>query len=148
MVQSHPGLHMKIINRFDVLEQDTNGRLDIFLSEKLSISRSQAKKMVDQDHVLVNEKKPKKAGDKLHVGDKVGIIELTNSPTDQSAGEKDKELGDYDIDVVEETADYIVINKPAGLLVHPTEANEVATLTNWLLEKYPEIHTFGDNPEQ
>ncbi len=52
------------------------------------------------------------------------------------------------IDVIADTPDYLVINKPSGVLVHPTNKGETDTLTAWLLEHYPEIKNVGDSPER
>jgi len=41
---------------------------------------------------------------------------------------------------------YLVINKPAGLVVHGGVAVKDKTLVDWLLEKYPEIQNVGDDP--
>lgn len=44
------------------------------------------------------------------------------------------------------SADFIVVNKPAGLPVHGGGAVKGETLVDWLLEKYPEIKNVGDDP--
>ncbi len=49
------------------------------------------------------------------------------------------------ISIIADNADYLVVNKPAGLLVHPTLKGETETLTGWLVETYPEIKTVGDD---
>lgn len=41
--------------------------------------------------------------------------------------------------VLYENKDIVVVDKPAGLLVHPTEANEINTIASWFLMKYPGI---------
>jgi 23S rRNA pseudouridine1911/1915/1917 synthase len=50
--------------------------------------------------------------------------------------------------VLYETKSFAVIDKPAGMLVHPTDIkhNEV-TVTEWLLKRYPEIENVGDDPK-
>lgn len=50
------------------------------------------------------------------------------------------------IKVIYEDKDVLAIDKPAGLLVHPTKISKEKTLTDWLLEKYPEIKNVGDDP--
>lgn len=50
--------------------------------------------------------------------------------------------------IIADTPDYAVINKPAGLLAHPTVKKESATLANWLVNKYPEIKAVGESPER
>ncbi len=51
--------------------------------------------------------------------------------------------------IIYETGDFVAINKPAGLLVHPTmqKIGGEPTLTDWLLERYPEICEVGDRPD-
>ncbi|MEK7464495.1 MAG: RluA family pseudouridine synthase [Patescibacteria group bacterium] len=50
------------------------------------------------------------------------------------------------LDIIYEDKDFIAVNKPAGLLVHPTKFSEDRALTDELLEKYPEIKDVGDDP--
>lgn len=52
------------------------------------------------------------------------------------------------IKIIAETADYLVIEKPAGILVHPTQAKESSTITDWLVKRYPKIKKVGDSPER
>lgn len=51
------------------------------------------------------------------------------------------------LDIVYEDEDLAVIDKPAGLLVHPVPRTEEKTLTDFLSERYPEIKKVGDEPE-
>ncbi len=50
-----------------------------------------------------------------------------------------------EIPIIYEDENVLVINKPAGLLVHPTNKNEKDTLVDWLVNKYPSIKTVGEN---
>jgi len=50
-----------------------------------------------------------------------------------------------DIEIIADTKDYLVINKPAGLLVHGAPHIKETTLVDWLLEKYPEIGQVGED---
>lgn len=52
------------------------------------------------------------------------------------------------IKIIVETADYLVINKPAGVLVHPTAAKEKDTVADWLRKKYADIIKVGDSKER
>ncbi len=45
-----------------------------------------------------------------------------------------------------ECAEYTVIEKPAGIVTHPTREGETGALTEWLLEQYPELKQVGDDP--
>lgn len=109
-----------------VAEEHVGLRLDKFLSlhEKIR-TRSRAEYLVSSEFVLVQEKKAK-ASYALKLGDKVTI---------QIPLEKERKLEpiDISIDVVFEDRDVIVVNKPAGLVVHPSAGHETNTLVNGLL---------------
>ena len=51
------------------------------------------------------------------------------------------------IEIIFENEDFLVINKPAGLLVHAAPNTKEKTLVDWLLENYPEIKNVGDDPQ-
>lgn len=149
MVRFHPCPHMNKDKKIKIKAEQTGLRLDVFLSEKLELSRSQVQKMILKDQVLLNNKQPKKAGDKVEEGDIVEITEKTDKnealqKTKESNTKKSADLINNKIEIISETPDYIIINKPAGLLVHPTEANEKNTLVDWLVAKYPEIKKISD----
>jgi len=48
--------------------------------------------------------------------------------------------------IIYEDAERLVINKPFGLLVHPTKHKEEPTLVDWLLKIHPEVKTIGEDP--
>lgn len=50
--------------------------------------------------------------------------------------------------IIHEEKDYLVINKPAGLIVHGGNGITEKTLSDFLLEKYPEIKEVGDDPQR
>ena len=51
------------------------------------------------------------------------------------------------IEIIHKTDQFLALNKPAGLLVHPTEKGNKETLTDILLQDYPEIRSVGDRPD-
>ena len=141
------------IKKIIVKEIQNKTRLDIFLSENLDLNRSQIQKMIERDLILLNGKLPKKAGDGVKNGDLIEINDSNNENKNEIILEDKKNIAAQNllvenIDIVSETADYLVINKPSGILVHPTEANEPITLVSWLLKKYPKIKKVGDSPER
>jgi len=139
---------MSSTEKFLVESDNQNQRLDIFLSEKLSLTRSQAQKLIDNSLVLVDGKLPKKAGDRLKHGYNIEVSLVQNGgkgDEEFKKTQKHKNTKTLEINILKETKDYAVIEKPAGLLVHPTDAKESETLTAWLLEKYPEIKKVGDS---
>lgn len=52
-----------------------------------------------------------------------------------------------EVSVIEETSDFVVLNKPAGLLTHRLAGTDEPALTDWLLERYPEMAAVGDSPQ-
>jgi outer membrane protein len=48
------------------------------------------------------------------------------------------------IEVIKKTRNYVVINKPAGFLVHASSSSNEKTLSDYLLEKYPQIKDVGE----
>ena len=103
-------------------------RLDLALTVLVpEFSRSYLQQLIDLGCVSVNGKMIKKASVKAKVGD-VGQIELR--PTPQSQAFKAENLP---LDVVFEDEFLLVINKPAGLVVHPAPGNWSGTLMNRLL---------------
>ncbi|OIO18398.1 MAG: hypothetical protein AUJ23_03790 [Candidatus Magasanikbacteria bacterium CG1_02_32_51] len=126
---------------FPVPEDKRAERLDVFLAEQTAISRSQIQKMIILGQVTIDGRTPKKAGERLTSVKNVEVIDL--SEKSQSSKKTNKKLPK--LEILGETKDYIVVNKPAGILVHPTQAGETNTLSNILVDKYPEIKKIGDN---
>lgn len=136
---------------FTVSTLTANQRLDIFLVEKLQITRSQAQKMIKEGQITINNRQPKKAGNLVKEGDKIKfsklakLTELTKSTKLSKSADSAKFSAK--LNIIAETDDYLVINKPSGLLTHPTMANEPKSVSSILLKKYPEIKKVGDDPK-
>lgn len=135
---------MKPQNKITVPKNSAGQRLDIFLSKKLKTSRSQVQKMIGAEQVFVNKKLPKKPGDNLTKGE---VIEIKKVKITAAASAK-KKAGQikFDVKIIAATPDYIVVEKPIGMLAHPTMASEKNTLANFIVKKYPEVKHVGDDP--
>jgi len=104
------------------------GRLDRALAlEVTEFSRSYLQQLIEAGLVQVNRKVATKTSTKVKVGDEV-TVEL--QPTPQSKAFKPESM---DLDVIYEDEHILVINKPAGLVVHPAPGNWSGTLLNGLL---------------
>lgn len=137
---------------FLIIESQAGQRLDKFLAEQCQSSRAQVQKWIKGGGVSIN-------GATVHVphyllkkDDRVEATSVSNSVWDPSAAsrlqdDKTGKLND-DVTVIAEEPDYIVIEKPAGLLVHPTELHEKHTLADWIRERYPECAAVGDKPDE
>ncbi len=96
-------------------------------------SRSYLQQLVDAGWVQLNGKVVTKPSHKVKVGD---ALQLELQPTPQSQAFKPEVM---DLEVVYQDAHLMVINKPAGLVVHPAPGNWSGTLLNGLLALDPKI---------
>ena len=114
-------------------------RLDKFVAENLTnISRSKIKSLIEKGLITVNKFK-KDPDYKLELNDKISI----NQKTEESS----KLLGeDIKLNIVYEDEDILIINKPAGLVVHPGAGNKSGTLVNALIHYCGNsLSTIGDS---
>ena len=107
---------------------DKEIRLDKFLSEKLNVSRNQIENLIKKELVKINGKTVKKGGIKLKTND---IIEYEIPQTEKS---ENKEIN-FNIPILYEDEDLLVINKPSGIVVHPAPSVKEATVVDWLKAK-------------
>lgn len=110
-----------------VKENNRKKRLDSFISEEcgLNLSRTMVKKLLDEEKILVNNKL-QKASYKPEIGD-ILTIDIPKPK------EIKLEAQDIPVPVVYEDNDIIVVNKPKGMVVHPTNGNPDGTLVNAIL---------------
>jgi len=110
-------------------------RLDIFLRDKNpDLTRSQLKLLIDAGFVLLNSKIAEKGGIFLKNGDEVEI-----EINDEIREELRVEPQHIEIPVIYEDPDIVVVNKPAGMTVHPAIGHRKDTLANALAYRYKEI---------
>ncbi len=103
-------------------------RLDKTLVDLVpEFSRSYLQQLLEQGAVQLNHKTATKASAKVKLAD---VISIEMRPTAQSQSFKPEVMG---LDVVYEDAYLMVVNKPAGLVVHPAPGNWQGTLLNGLL---------------
>lgn len=112
-------------SEYYVLAEDANERLDKVVAKYEEITRSYVQNLLSENAVLVNGK-PAKANLKVKENDFIELdyddgIELETQPQD------------LNLDVRYEDHDVIVINKPKGMIVHPTAGSQRDTLVNGLL---------------
>lgn len=110
-------------------------RLDKFLAESFpEITRSRWQKLIGQGMVLVNQKKAR-PGQCLQCNDEVHLI-LPSPESEIPLAQK------IAVNVIYEDADIAVVDKPAGMTVHPAAGHSKNTLVNALLARYPSLaHT-------
>jgi 23S rRNA pseudouridine1911/1915/1917 synthase len=125
----------RVLNfRFD---KETPERLDKFLVGQLQeFSRSRIQGLIADGFVDVNGRAAKKAGQGLEHGFHVTVRVPPAAPTDLVAE-------DIPLDIVFENDDLIVVNKPAGMVVHPAAGHASGTLVNAMLGYDPDIEGIG-----
>ncbi len=125
-----------MVYSFTVSDAHEGLRLDVYLAQVIPDvpSRVFVQKLITQGCVTVNGKPPAKSNTKVAIGDKV------NADVDPaSLIVPDIIPQDMDVDVFYEDADIIIINKPAGLTVHPAAGNRTGTLVNALAHRFQEL---------
>lgn len=113
---------MKIIT---VGEDKADLRIDKYLIEELGFSRSKIQKLIESDKVNVNEKKIKNSY-LVRVDDIIKIEDYIEEPMDILPE-------NIPLDIVYEDNDVLVVNKPSGMVVHPSLGHYTKTLVNALL---------------
>jgi 23S rRNA pseudouridine1911/1915/1917 synthase len=112
-------------------------RLDrVLASEIPGQSRSQIQRLIEEGHVVVPRVKAVKANTAVRDGDVVTI-----TLPEPAAAEPVPE--DLPLDIVFQDADIIVVNKPAGMVVHPGAGNVTGTLVNALLHHVTDLSGIG-----
>ena len=116
--------------KFVIEENDSEKRLDIFLSNKISnITRSNIKKIIESKNVKINKTIINSPSKKVKLNDSI-LINLVIKNKEKLLPTKIK------LDVHFEDEDILIINKPKGMVVHPGAGNYNNTLANALIYKY------------
>ncbi|MCT2558878.1 RluA family pseudouridine synthase [Tsuneonella sp. YG55] len=102
------------------------GRLDKALAEATGLSRERVKSLIADGAVEVGGRRAASASAKVSQGDAYTVALPAPAPLDTPAQ-------DIPLDIVFEDAHLIVVNKPAGLVVHPAAGNLDGTMVNALL---------------
>ena len=116
------------------IDQSFSGkRLDLALANTFSeYSRSKLKKWLENNLVSVDEKIINKPNYKVIYPAKLAL-RVPNETLIEDLPEK------LDINIIESTKEYLIIDKEAGMVVHPGAGNKSGTLMNALLYEYPEL---------
>ncbi|MBN1332515.1 MAG: RluA family pseudouridine synthase [Synergistales bacterium] len=118
-------------------EKDIAIRLDLYLSERMGLTRSFIQKLINEGHVRINSRSRIKPSLRVKPGQTICVslppaqeLEVIPEPVP--------------FNVVYEDSDILVINKPAGVVVHPAPGNWHGTLVHGLLYRFPDIGIFNN----
>ena len=118
-------------------DNETPERLDKYLTGLLQeFSRSRIQGLIANGLVDVNGQTAKKAGQALDAGSTVTVRIPPPTPTELLAE-------DIPLDIVFENDDLLVVNKPAGMVVHPAAGHSSGTLVNAVLGYDPDLEGIG-----
>jgi 23S rRNA pseudouridine1911/1915/1917 synthase len=121
---------------FQTAEGDSGCRLDVAVARHLpDLSRSRIGRLATEGRILVDGAARKPAF-RLRAGQRIHVAVPPAAPARLSAEA-------IPLDVVYEDADLLVINKPAGLTVHPAPGHPSGTLVNAVLARVPDLPGIG-----
>lgn len=124
--------------KYKFLCKQANIRLDKFLVYNLSkFSRSKIQKIIESGFVFVNKKKITTKHFSLSSDDEI-LVDYKEDKTINIPEQIQQ------IKIIAETVDYLIIEKPAGVLTHQVAGMREYSLIDWVLEKYPKIKRVGD----
>lgn len=120
---------------------DDKTRLDRFLAAQFPLySRSFFKKLIDEGFVKVNDKTTNKQSLLLESSDIVTI----KFPGERVLSSSTIEERNINVHIIAENTHFYIINKPAGLIVHPPKTNSgMVTLMDWLVHNHNELQDVG-----
>jgi 23S rRNA pseudouridine1911/1915/1917 synthase len=120
--------------RFEVSD-DLADRLDAVVSERAELSRSQASALIADGAVLVNGE-PARKSYRPRAGDTIEVAIPEPPPAEL-------EPEDLPITIVHEDPDIVVVDKPAGMVVHPAPGHASGTMVNALLARVGDLSSIG-----
>ena len=124
---------------FTVNENQNGMRLDKFLTIELGQSRNQVQKIIKTGLISV-DKKIVSSNYLVKTGER---IVMQKQPVEKKISVKKMPLN---FEIVTQTKDYLVINKPVGLLMHGAPDLEETNLADLLVKKYPTMSKVGEDP--
>ncbi len=123
--------------RLVVEAADEGDRLDRYVASKApDLSRTYARHLIETARVLLNDRQARPSSP-VRAGDVVTV----HLPEPQPVGLVPETLP---LQIVYEDDDVVVIDKPAGMVVHPAPGHDRGTLVNALIARYPEMAISGD----
>jgi len=123
---------------YSLIADERDVRLDKYVCTKHpELSRTQVQRLITGGYITVNGK-PAKPGLRLNIGDR---IKLTIPPTPPQQLKPEA----IPLKIIYEDDDLLVVDKPAGLTVHPAPGHPAHTLVNAILAHFPHLADIGDS---
>ncbi|BAZ52231.1 ribosomal large subunit pseudouridine synthase D [Nostoc sp. NIES-4103] len=127
-----------VLNEINLQVQETSGdRLDRYLAQELpDLSRSRIQQLIEQGNVQINGKVCTTKKINVKAGDRITLEIPEAQPLELQAQE-------IPLDILYEDDQVLILNKPAGLVVHPAPGHADGTLVNALLAHCPNLPGIG-----
>ena len=125
----------------EVSENQVGQRLDRFLADRLSISRARVRHLLEVGQVSIKGR-VLSASDKSRMtaaGEQLDVAGALRAEDDTP-----KPRPDLDLAIIEDRAGFLVVNKPAGMGVHPLRPDQEDTVLNAVIARYPEMLGVGE----
>ncbi len=123
---------------YNFVADKTDVRLDKYVGEKCpELSRTYAQRLIADGCITVNDRLAK-ASLKLSIGDRLRVVIPPTTPSSLSPEA-------IPLNIIYEDEDLLVIDKPAGLTVHPAPGHPSHTLVNAILSHFPDLADVGDS---
>ena len=113
-------------------------RIDRVVAIALDVSRAAARALIQEGAVRLDDEPVTQASRRVTAG---SVLRVRYQPVAAALPQADPSVA---VEVVHEDPDVIVVNKAAGVVVHPGAGNTAGTLVNGLLARYPELAGVGD----
>ncbi|NET61450.1 MAG: RluA family pseudouridine synthase [Symploca sp. SIO2E6] len=121
----------------EFIKQSQRERLDRYIAQQMpDFSRSRVQQLIEQGHVQLNDTVCTSKKATVQPGDTVSVVIPEVKPLDLQPEA-------IPLDILYEDETLIIINKPAGLVVHPAPGHESGTLVNALLAHCPDLAGIG-----
>ena len=129
------------MNEFnEIVHESLEGeRLDRLIAFIGNVSRSEASTLIRDSEVLVNGESVTRPSFRVSIGTQIEF-----SIRDSEVDTEIEANSSIDFTVIHSDPDFFVVDKPAGLVVHPGAGNSSGTLVNGLLAMSPQIRTVGE----
>ena len=120
-----------------ITAEEAGERLDRFVAARMpELSRSRVQALVKTGGILLNGAAAR-SSEPLRAGDEISVT------VPQAAPETEMQAEDIPLAILHEDADLLVVNKPAGLVVHPGAGNPTGTLVQALLHHCTDLSGIG-----
>ena len=125
-------------NVYNFVADKPDVRLDRYVSEQCpELSRTHAQRLIADGYITVNDRLAK-ASFKLSIGDRLRVVIPPTAPSPLSPEA-------IPLNIIYEDDDLLVIDKPAGLTVHPAPGHPGHTLVNAILSYFPRLADISDS---